>query len=377
MKDITLTNHYPPIILESDNRPLVNPIHVSVKYTFNKMSDIRDLFSRKRQGYFYSRFKNPTVDELERLLAQLQGVEAGIATASGVAAISSCLISLLQAGDQVVYFIESYKPTRYLIEKILKKFGVVGIKLSIDDHQGIEQAFANSKTKVCIFESPTNPQLKLADIPFISQKAQEHGVTTILDNTFAGFHKNRDCGIDYYIHSLTKFANGHGDAMGGIILGNQQRIEQIFIDTVELGPTLDPQAAALILRGMKTYSLRYERQVLNAVAVAKYLRDHPLIDELCYPDSQKPDGGTVICFNFKDKSTNMDRFIEGLEVFQLCASLGSTESLVAPVLFFYGGDLSSEEQRIAGIDSTSIRLSLGIEDISDLIADLQRALEHC
>lgn len=374
MKDLTLTNHHPPRTLAKGNRPLVSPIQVSVKYTFDKMSDIRDLFTKKREGYFYSRFKNPTVDELERLLAKMQGEEAGLATASGIAAISSCLISLLRSGDQVVYFLESYKPTRYLIEKILKKFGVVGIKLSLDDHQGIARAFADEKTKVCIFESPTNPQLKVADVPFITKTAKDHDVITILDNTFAGFHKNKNCGVDYYIHSLTKFANGHGDSMGGVVLASHENIDRIFMDFVELGPTLDPQAANLILRGMRTYSLRYERQVENAVAVARFLRQHPLVGDVNYPDDHEIDSGTVICFNFKEKATRIDDFLDNLEIFQLCASLGSTESLVAPVIFFYGGDLSEEERKIVGIDPSSVRLSLGIEDKDDLIKDLSSAL---
>ena len=151
----------------------------------------------------------------------------------------------------MVYFIESYKPTRVIVDKILGKFGVESIRLSMDQHEDIARAFADEKTKVCIFESPTNPQLKIADMDFLCSEARKNNVITILDNTFAGFHKNKEHDIDIYIHSLTKYANGHGDGMGGVILGSEELLRPIFFDNAEFGPTMDPHCAYLMLRGMK------------------------------------------------------------------------------------------------------------------------------
>ena len=380
MKLDTLTNHFRAPQLAAENRPLVPPIYQSVKFTFDKLSQVEELFAGDRKGYFYSRYKNPTVQQLEELLAKAQGTEAGLATSSGVGAISTTLFSLMKSGDQIVYFIESYRPTRLLIENTLSKFGVKGIKLSLDDIDGIEAAFKDSKTKFAIWESPSNPQVKVPDNGSIIDLAKKHKVCTILDNTFAGFHKNRDLDVDIYLHSLTKYAGGHGDVMGGVILSSDEIIQKIFVEAIEIGPVLDPHAAFLILRGMKTYQLRYDRQAENTKSIALWLSQQDFIERVFYPgfnQEQNPDSdfGTVVMFNLKDKSRKIEGIVDKLELFQLSASLGSTESLVAPALFFYGGDLSEAQRKKAGLDETSIRLSLGIEDCSDLIEDLKKALQ--
>ena len=379
MKLETLCNHQKPPILDPENRPLNTPIYQSVKFTFDKLSQVKELFTGERNGYFYSRYKNPTVEQLEQLLARAQNCEQGLACGSGVSAISTTLLSLLNQGDQVIYFIESYRPTRLIIEKILGKFGVSGVKLSLDDISGIEAAMKDPKTKLVIWESPSNPQVKVPDNESIVRLAKEHQVTTVLDNTFAGFHKNQDLEIDIYLHSLSKYAGGHGDVMGGVILSSRETIEKIHEYAVELGPVLDPHSAFLILRGMKTYQLRYDKQVENTSKVAHWLKKQDSIENIFYPEFTSPsregqDFGTVLMFNLKDKSFNIERFIDRLNLFQLSASLGSTESLVAPALLFYGEDLSDAQREKAGIDHTSIRLSLGIEDCDDLIQDLKLGL---
>ena len=378
MKIDTLANHFQIDAPKADNEPLVPPIYQSVKFTFDGFAKVKDLFEGRRDGYFYSRYKNPTVKQLEQLLAQAQGTESGLATGSGVAAISTALLSLLKSGDQIVYFIESYRPTRTIIENILGKFGVKGVKLSLDDMNGIENAFKQEETKFVIWESPTNPQLKTPNNRKIIQLAKEFGVTSILDNTFAGFHKNRDLDVDLYIHSLTKYACGHGDAMGGVILGSHSLIKTIHKDACELGPVLDPNSAYLILRGMKTYQLRYERQSQNASKLASWLSEQEPVEKVFFPTpnecSKDEDLGTVLMFNLKDKEKAIEDVIDKLQLFTLSASLGSTESLVAPALYFYGGDLNPEQREKANLDRTSIRLSLGIENCDDLIQDLQQAL---
>ncbi|SMF76375.1 trans-sulfuration enzyme family protein [Pseudobacteriovorax antillogorgiicola] len=376
----TLTNHFQLDPIPHDNRPLVSPIYQSVKFTFPKLADVKGLFEGQRPGYFYSRYRNPTVFELEQLLAKAQGTEAGLATSSGVGAISTALFSLLRQGDKIIYFIESYRPTRILIEKTLKKFGVEGIKLSLDDLDQINEAAALPETRFMIWESPTNPQLKVPNNKELVAIAQRHQLTTILDNTFAGFHKNQDLDVDLYIHSLTKYAGGHSDVMGGALLGREPVIREIFEHAVEIGSVLDPHAAFLILRGMKTYRLRYERQAQNALALAVWLQEQAQVGDVFYPgldylkDQLPTDGGTVVMFNFKNKSSSLEAFIDGLKLFTLSASLGSTESLVAPALYFYGMDLSEDQRQRARLDQTSVRLSLGIESIEDLKSDIAQSL---
>lgn len=374
----TQINHQIQSPLPADNTPLVAPLYHSVKYTFEKFSSLKDLFGGDRDGYFYSRYRNPTVRQLENLLAQIQGTEDGLATSSGVGAIATTLFSCLKSGDRILYFIESYRPTRTLIETTLSKFGVIGVKLSLDQTDRIKEELAHPDTRMVIWESPTNPQLKIPNSAFIVQQAKAHGVTTVLDNTFGGFHKNKDLDVDIYIHSLTKYAGGHGDAMGGVILSSRSIIKSIHQDSVEFGNTMDPQGAFLILRGMKTYKLRYQRQAENAKVIATWLKSHPLVKDVFYPglrpDLAMEDGGTVLMFNLK-KAVPLEIILDKLNLFKLSASLGSTESLVAPALYFYGSDLSVQQQQQASLDETSLRLSLGIEHPDDLIADLEGALE--
>ena len=338
------------------------------------------------QGYFYSRVSNPTVVELENILAQMQGRDGAVAFASGSGAISALMFSLLKSGDHVVLFRESYKPTRQLVRGILQKFDVHSSLIGIDDLGSLEAVIESKNTKVVIFESPTNPMLKLADIDAICKIAKKHGVTTILDNTFAGFHSHSAMPVDFFVHSLTKFASGHGDVMGGVVIGGKDRITPLFLDAMTIGSTLDPHAAFLILRGLKTYYLRFRAAASSAVEIANALNGHPAVSNLRFPGlksdrghglalKQMQDFGTMIAFDTPG-STEKDlaRFIDKLKLFKLAASLGSPESLIAPCKLFYGTDLSSEELTAAGISETSVRLSIGLEDPGDLIADLIQAL---
>lgn len=380
----SLVVHHPAVAVLESNAPLVGPLYHSIKYELDSI----DTFEKIRAGepgFYYSRVSNPTVLQLETLLADLQGRDAAIATASGVGAISSCLLSLLKSKDHVVLFLESYKPLRTIVTKILAKFGVEYSLLSLKDFAS-QNPIIPGKTKLVIFESPTNPMLFIADILSICEAASKAKALTVLDNTFAGLHQHRDFPIDLYIHSLTKYASGHGDVMGGAIIGSKDLIAEIRQNTIDLGPTLDPQAAFLILRGLKTYFLRYERQCENAYQLACWLEAHPKIKNVIYPGleshpqhhlakQQMSDFGAMIaCDLASDDEQSIRTFIKSLNLFQMAASLGSTESLVAPVDLFYAQDLSNEQKHSAGISKTSLRFSLGIEANLDLIEDLEQAL---
>lgn len=386
MKKDTFVNHPPEVKVPEDNRPLVAPIYESVKFTFDDVEQ-SELHSRgSREGYVYSRVSNPTLHQLELTLAQLQGRDACIVTASGVAAVNLALLSLCKQGDHVILFAEMYQPTRYMIRRILGRFGVTHTMLSIEDIDAIERTLASTPTRLVMFESPTNPVLKIADVERVCSAAKTHGALTVLDNTFAGFHNHGDFAIDVFVHSLTKYASGHGDVMGGAVIASNELIASMKRDFIIMGATLDPHAAFLIQRGLKTYFLRYERQCANAAAIAEFLSSHSAVERVSYPGltshpqhalarKQMCDFGTIVTIDLKGDATNAKRFSEALKLFSISASLGSTESLVQPGRLMRPADLSAQEREWAAVTDQTIRLSIGIEDLQDLKADLSQALE--
>ena len=386
MKRETRVNHPPAVTLPRGNRPLVGPIHRSVKFTYPTIEDSLGPEARA-SGFEYTRDSNPTTRELELLCAELQGRDDAIAVATGMAAIWLVLLGTLSAGDRIVIFVESYRPARVAVRRFLSRFGVEFSMLSIHDLDGIERELARPETKVVLFESPTNPMLHIADVGAIVELAKRHDVVTVLDNTFAGLHNHGGFEIDYYLHSLTKYAGGHGDAMGGIVIGESARIKALRPQAVNLGATPDPGAAYLILRGLKTYSLRYARHSENALALARYLEGRPEVERVHYPGlpshpghelakRQMEDFGGVLCFDLASDEAGAWRFIDALRLFATTASLGSTDSLVAPAKLYGAGDLSAEELAASGIKPSTVRLAVGLEHVDDLIADLEQAFER-
>src|SRR5277367_1447034 len=283
MKKNTLVNPPAAVPVAVDNRPLVAPIYQSVKFSFDDTGETQRYLHGEREGFFYSRQANPTLKQLQLLLAQLQGRDDCLLTGSGVATIAASLLSLCKQGDHILAFVESYGPTRYIVQHLLAKFGVTHTLLSIEDLEGIERVLRDTPTRLAVFESPTNPVTKIADIEHLTLHARRAGALTVLDNTFAGFHNHGAYDIDIYLHSLTKYASGHGDVMGGAIISNDALISQMRKDIGTMGPTLDPHAAFLIQRGMRTYFLRYERQCANAFAVSQFLKSHRHVKQVFYP----------------------------------------------------------------------------------------------
>lgn len=383
MKKDTRVNHPDEITLPAGNKPLVSPLHRSVKFTYPSIADSLSPEARAA-GFEYTRDSNPTIRELELLCASLQDRDDAIAVATGMAAVWLCLLGTLEAGARIVIFTESYRPTRVAVRRFLPRFGVEFSMVSIHDADAIARELARPETKVVLFESPTNPLLHVADIGAIVDVAKRHDVITILDNTFAGLHNHGQFAVDYYVHSLTKYANGHGDAMGGIVIGDKARIKALRPQAVNLGATMDPAAAYLMLRGLKTYMLRFARHSANALAIAQFLAERPEVERVHYPGlpshpghalakRQMDDFGGVLCFDLRSDEAEAWRFIDSLELFATTASLGSTDSLVAPAKLYGAGDLTAEELAGCGIEPSTVRLAVGIEHIDDLIADLTQA----
>ena len=386
MKDTTLVNHPPEVALPADNRPLIAPIYQSVKFSFDDANETLRYQRGERDGFFYSRSSNPTLRQLERLLSDLQGRDDCLLTGSGVATIAMSLMSLCKSGDHILLFVESYAPTRYIVQHLLAKFGITHSMLSIEDLPGIERVLAAQPTRLVIFESPTNPVTKIADIAHLTAHARAAGCLTVLDNTFAGFHNHGAYDIDVYLHSLTKYASGHGDVMGGAIIARQALIAEMRRDMGPMGPTLDPHAAFLIQRGMRTYFLRYERQCANALAVSEFLQHHRRVQRVHYPGlashpqhslaaKQMKDFGSVVTVDLDGGYAECARFAEQLQYFSIAASVGSTESLVMPPQLLFSGAYTAEQRAASLVGKGTVRLSIGVEDASDLIDDLSQALD--
>jgi cystathionine beta-lyase/cystathionine gamma-synthase len=387
MKNQTFVNHPPEVDVPADNRALVAPIYQSVKFSFDDTAETLRYLRGDRQGFYYSRSSNPTLRQLELTLAQLQGRDGCLLVGSGVATLSSALLSLCKQGDHVLAFVESYGPTRYLVQHVLARFGVAHTLLSIEDRGGIERTLGETPTRLVLFESPTNPVNKIADIEHLTAHARRTGCLTVMDNTFAGFHNHGRFDIDLFLHSLTKYASGHGDVMGGAIIARRELIDTMRKDVVSLGPTLDPHAAFLIQRGMRTYVLRYERQCANALGVSRFLEAHARVKRVYYPGlpthpqhelakRQMSDFGAVVSFELDGGYEEGSRFAEALAYFSISASLGSSESLVVPPRLLGGQEYNQEQRAASLIDRGTVRLSIGIEDLEDLIGDLTQALDR-
>ena len=387
MKNNTLVNHPPAVTVASDNRALVAPIYQSVKFSFDDTAETLRYLHGERDGFFYSRSSNPTLTQLQLLLAQLQGRDGCLLTGSGVATIAASLLSLCRQGDHILAFVESYGPTRYIVQHLMTKFGVTHTLMSIVDLEGIARVLRDVPTRLVVFESPTNPVTKIADIEHLSTHARRAGALTVLDNTFAGFHNHGAYDIDVYLHSLTKYASGHGDVMGGAIIARAELIAQMRKDIVSMGPTLDPHAAFLIQRGMRTYFLRYERQCANALAVSDFLNNHPRVKHVHYPGldghpqhllarRQMSDFGAVVTFELDGGFDEGARFADALQLFSISASLGSAESLVMPPQLLAGNEYTAEQRAISLIARGTVRLSIGLEDAEDLVSDLGQALDR-
>lgn len=385
MKNTTRVNHPPAVEVPADNRPVVAPIYQTVKFEFETVDEAMRSQRGERPGFSYLRTSNPTTRQLELTLAQLQGREDCVVCSSGVGVIAQTLLSLTRQGDHVLGFIETYGPTRHLLHRTLAKFGVTHTLCSIEDLAGVERVLASRPTRLVIFESPTNPINKIADIGSLTRLARAHGALTLLDNTFAGVHQHGQYDIDIFLHSLTKFVSGHGDVMGGAAIAQQSLIRGLRADFTVLGGVLDPHAAFLLQRGLKTYFVRYRAQCQSAQRVAEFLENHPAVERTHYPGlagdpghalarAQMSEFGAVVSFSLRGGAAAGMRFTDALRLFAMAASLGATDSLVLPPQMLVSRGLSEQQQRIAGVGPGTVRLSIGLEDIDDLLEDIAQAL---
>ena len=355
-------------------------------FIFPRLDDLRQYSTGKKPGYMYTRYGNPTVAVAEKKLAALEGGESCVVTASGMAAEAIVLLSLLRAGDEVVAMLDLYGGTIKLFEQLLAKFSVKTRFVPYPDLGRIERYF-NRKTRVLFLETPTNPTLRCADIAGLSRKAHQRGITVVVDNTFATpiLQRPLALGADVVVHSVTKYLGGHSDLTAGAIVGSRKLVEPMRTVMLQTGGNLDPGASYLMIRGLKTLHVRVERACANAAQIAAALCAHPKVMRVMYPGlpgneghevarRQMSDYGMMVSFNLKGGEREAERFIDALRLWYLAPSLGGVESTVSyPVLSSHYGQ-PRERLKLLDVSPATIRLSVGIEDPEDLIADLTQAL---
>jgi cystathionine beta-lyase/cystathionine gamma-synthase len=369
----------------ADVDPLVAPVYETTTYVFDSAQQVRDYNEGRSRKFLYTRYGNPTISAVERSLAGLEGAEAALVLSSGQAATASALVGLLRAGDEVVCSAAIYGGTLHLLNDLFSKLGVTARFVTIEQLRTPARVISEA-TRVLWFESPTNPTLRCVDIRAVADACRSRGVLSVVDNTFASPINQRplESGIDLVMHSATKYLNGHSDVTAGVLAGPADLIGTIEKVRRMFGTILDPHAAHALARGLKTLAVRIERHNANAAAVAAWLARDPRVHQVYYPGRpDHPDHevaarqmrgfGGMICIDVGDYERAV-RFFDRLRIVQRAASLGGVESLCSlPVLTSQWG-CSDEELREAGITRGMARLSIGLEDQEDLIADLDQAL---
>ena len=369
-----------------DVEPLTTPIYETTTYVFDSAEQVRQYNQGGNRKYLYSRYGNPTIEAVEYKLAKLEGAERALVLSSGQAATASAVLGLVGAGDEIVCSAAIYGGTLHLLADMFARLGMTARFVGVDELRTPERVIGD-KTRLIWFESPINPTLRCLDVQAIATACRARGVTSVVDNTFASpINQNPlALGVDVVMHSATKYLNGHSDITAGALMGPAALMDRIEKVRRMFGTVLDPFAAYALGRGLKTLAVRVERHNANGRAVAEWLSRDPRVETVYYPGlPQHPDHdiarrqmrgfGGMVCVNLGGGYERAARFFDKLTVIQRAASLGGVESLCSlPVLTSQWGH-SDDELREAGVTKSMARLSLGLEDPEDLIADLDQAL---
>ena len=367
---------------------LTTPIIQTSTFTFQNSRHIEDYTKKGKEHFEYGRYGNPTAQIAERRLANLEGAEDCVVFTSGMSAITTTILTLVQSGDHIVITDDSYKKTLEFCKSYLKQFGVECTIVPFGDYEILEKAIKKN-TRFIFSESPTNPYLNIFDLVKIKKIADRHNVLTLIDSTFATPFNQRplEFGMDIVLHSATKYLAGHNDILAGAVLGRQELIDKIRNLHKSMGGLIDPHCCYLLLRGLKTFPLRVKKQNETAMAIAKFLEGHPRVRKVYYPflkshrhykiaTEQMTGGGGVVTFEIKGNLNTAKRFLDALKLCYIGASLGGVETLIThPALVSYY-DYTRKERLKLGITDTLFRLAVGIEDVEDLIADLHRGLKQ-
>jgi cystathionine gamma-synthase len=368
---------------------VTTPIVASATYAFENTEEIARYFMGDLDREEYGRYGNPTVRAAEGKLAALEGAEDAALFGSGMAAVTTALFALLKAGEHVILTSDGYRRTRQFVTVILAKLGIEHTLVDPGDEKALFKALRPGKTKILIGESPTNPYLRVADLAIFA-KARDTcpGANLLIDATFATPINQRplEIGADLVLHSCTKYLGGHNDLLAGSLAGRRGLVEMIKDLRGVLGAVLDPQSAFLLIRGLKTLPLRVRRQNETALAVARFLETHPRVRQVFYPGLEShPDHqlakrtmrgfGGVVSFRVDGDAQLTSRVIDGCKLATIAPSLGATETLIEQPALMSFFDKTTEERLAMGIYDDLVRLSVGLEEAEDVIADLRQALD--
>lgn len=361
------------------------PVVVSVAYNYDDMDEWYDVAVGKKKGHIYGRNTNPTVQAFEEKVRILEGAEAATSFSTGMAAVSNTLYTFLKPGDRVVSIKDTYGGTNKIFTEFLPKMGIEVSLCDTEDHEAIEKQVEKG-CKLLYLETPTNPTVKITDIKRVAKAGKDTGAIVVVDNTFATpVNQNPlQLGADLVLHSATKFLGGHADALGGVVCGPKELIDPIYHYREINGATMDPWAAYLILRGMKTLKLRMKEQTKNAKAIAEFLQAQDLVEDVFYPGlethnnheiakEQMKDFGAMMSFSLKGGMDAVKLLLPNLKYANRAANLGAVETTYGPARTTSHVECTPEERAAMGIPEGLIRISVGIEEEEDLIQDLEQA----
>lgn len=364
------------------------PVVLSVAYGYDDMDEWYDVAIGKKKGHIYGRNTNPTVQAFEDKIKILEGAEAATSFSTGMAAISNTLSTFLVPGDRIVSIKDTYGGTNKIFTEFLPRQEIEVALCETGNHEQIEREVEKG-CKILYLETPTNPTVKITDIERMAKAGKAAGALVIVDNTFATpINQNPlSLGVDLVIHSATKFLGGHADALGGVVCGSEELVEKIYHFREINGATMDPMAAYLILRGMKTLHLRVRQQCESAMTLAKYLQTKEMVEAVYYPGlethphhdiakKQMKDFGGMLSFAVKGGVDTVRDLLPKLQYANRAANLGAVETTVGPARTTSHVECTPEERAAVGIPEGLIRISCGIEEIEDIIADFEQAFNH-
>ncbi|MEY4603929.1 MAG: hypothetical protein RIT43_1221 [Bacteroidota bacterium] len=362
------------------------PLFLTSSYVFDDAEDMRAQFAEEKEGEIYSRYANPNVQEFIDKMAFLEGAESGWATASGMAAVFTFFAALLKSGDHIVSARSVFGSTHRLFTEILPKWGITTTYVDFDDYEGFEAAI-NSETKILYLETPSNPGLDIIDLSRISEICSRKGILFAVDNCFATpiIQRPMEFGADVSIHSATKYLDGQGRTLGGIILSSNEIAEKIKAFARHTGPALSPFNAWVLSKSLETLEVRMERHCKNAFEIAKRLEGHPGIIQVKYPflethpqfdvaKKQMDLGGGIVTFELKGGIEAGRKFLDALNMFSLTANLGDTRSIATHPASTTHSKLTPEQRAEVGIGEGLVRLSIGLEHQEDIWDDISQAL---
>ncbi|MBW8524632.1 O-succinylhomoserine sulfhydrylase [Chryseobacterium chendengshani] len=363
------------------------PLYLTSSFVFEDAEDMRASFAEEKSKNLYSRFSNPNVTEFTDKIAKMEGAEAGYAFATGMAAIYSTFAALLNAGDHIISCQSVFGSTHTLFTKYFPKWNIETTYFKAEDSENVEQ-YIKPNTKILYLETPTNPAIEILDLEYFGQIARKNNLIFIVDNCFATPYLQQPIkyGADLVVHSATKLIDGQGRVLGGVAVGKEDLIREIYLFARNTGPAMSPFNAWVLSKSLETLAIRVERHCENALKVAEFLETHPNVELVKYPflkshpsyeiaKKQMKLGGNIVAFEIKGEIEGGRKFLDKIKMCSLSANLGDTRTIVTHPASTTHSKLSSEERNEVGITAGLVRCSVGLENVDDIIKDLKQALE--